>query len=58
MHPDRRLIEAVEVSSGSLGHGLPIATGMACGLRIQGLHSARVFVLIGDAELDEGSNHE
>ena len=48
----------VEVSSGSLGHGLPLAVGMALGLRARGLADARVFVLTGDAELDEGSNHE
>src|SRR4029434_4054191 len=34
-----------------------IGVGMALGLRAQGL-GARVFVLLGDAELDEGSNHE
>ncbi|MEJ2855164.1 MULTISPECIES: thiamine pyrophosphate-dependent enzyme [unclassified Saccharothrix] len=56
-HPDRVLVPGVEISSGSLGHGLPIAVGQAVGLRLQG-RSARVFVLVGDAELDEGSNHE
>lgn len=56
-HPDRNLVPGVEISSGSLGHGLPIAAGLAIGLRTQGLAS-RVFVLVGDAELDEGSNHE
>ncbi len=56
-HPDRLLIPGVEISSGSLGHGLPIAVGLARGLRAQG-NPARTFVLIGDAELDEGSNHE
>jgi transketolase len=57
-HPDRVLVPGVEVSSGSLGHGLPLAVGMALGLRARGLADARVFVLTGDAELDEGSNHE
>jgi transketolase len=57
-HPDRTLIPGVEVSSGSLGHGLPIAVGMALGLRAQGRTRPRVVALIGDAELDEGSNHE
>lgn len=57
-HPDRLLIPGVEVSSGSLGHGLPIAVGMALGLRARGLFRPRVVCLIGDAELDEGSNHE
>ena len=56
-HPDRNLVPGVEISSGSLGHGLPLALGTALGLRAQGL-GARVVVLVGDAELDEGSNHE
>jgi transketolase len=56
-HPDRMLIPGVEISSGSLGHGLPISVGLALGLRAQGRQS-RVVVLVGDAELDEGSNHE
>jgi transketolase len=57
-HPDRNLIPGVEISSGSLGHGLPLAVGMAHGLIALGLLSPRVFVLVGDAELDEGSNSE
>ncbi|HEY6739622.1 MAG TPA: transketolase [Actinopolymorphaceae bacterium] len=57
-HPDRVLVPGVEVSSGSLGHGLPIAVGTALGLRAQGLTRPRTYVLVGDAELDEGSNHE
>lgn len=56
-HPDRTLVPGVEISSGSLGHGLPLAVGTALGLRAQGIES-RVVVLVGDAELDEGSNHE
>ena len=51
------LVPGVEISSGSLGHGLPLAVGTALGLRAQGLDS-RVVVLVGDAELDEGSNAE
>ena len=57
-HPDRNLISGVEIASGSLGHGLPIGVGVALGLRACGQENARVFVLIGDGELDEGSNHE
>jgi transketolase len=56
-HPDRNLVPGVEISSGSLGHGLPLGVGTALGLRVQGI-DARVVVLVGDAELDEGSNHE
>jgi transketolase len=57
-HPDRNLIPGVEISSGSLGHGLPLAVGLAHGLLARGLTEPRVFVLAGDAELDEGSNNE
>ncbi|MFB7466490.1 transketolase [Streptomyces sp. NPDC056224] len=57
-HPDRTLVPGVEIGSGSLGHGLPLAVGSALGLRAQGLDEPAVWVLIGDAELDEGSNHE
>lgn len=56
-HPDRNLVPGVEISSGSLGHGLPLAVGTALGLHAQGLAS-RVVCLIGDAELDEGTNAE
>ncbi len=56
-HPDRLLVPGVEISSGSLGHGLPLAVGTALGLRAQKLES-RVVVLVGDAELDEGTNAE
>jgi len=56
-HPDATLVPGVEMSAGSLGHGLPLGVGLAHGLRAKGLDS-RVFVLVGDAELDEGSNHE
>lgn len=56
-HPDRLLLEAVEISSGSLGHGLPISVGLALGLRAQA-RDGRVVCLLGDGELDEGSNAE
>jgi transketolase len=57
-HPDRVRIPGVEIGTGSLGHGLGLAAGTALGLRAQGYPDARTFVLLGDAELDEGSNHE
>jgi transketolase len=57
-HPDRNLVPGVDISSGSLGHGLPLAVGTALGLRALGLPRDRVFVLTGDGELDEGSVHE
>jgi transketolase len=52
-HPDCRLLPGVEVSTGSLGQGLSIACGLACGLRIAG-NDARVFTLLGDGECEEG----
>lgn len=54
-HPDRTKIPGVEVSSGSLGHGFPIAVGMALGLKMKNNTSSKVFVLIGDGEANEGS---
>ena len=57
-HPDRNLIAGVEIASGSLGHGLPIGVGVTLGLRARGEETSRVFVLVGDGELAEGSNHE
>ena len=50
-HPDRNLAPGVELSSGSLGHGLPLAVGAA-------LTGRNVTGLVGDGELDEGSNWE
>lgn len=52
-HPDMRKVPGIDFSSGSLGHGLSIGLGMALWLR-QRLSSARVFVLMGDGELNEG----
>src|SRR3954452_11017684 len=49
-HPDRLLIPGVEASTGSLGHGLPMAVGVALALRAKHLATSRVFVLCGDAE--------
>ena len=47
----------MEISGGSLGHGLGVATGMALGLRHLG-NPARVINLLSDGELDEGSTWE
>ncbi len=47
----------MEISGGSLGHGLPIAVGMALGLRLKG-NSAFVYNSMSDGELDEGSTWE
>jgi transketolase len=57
-HPDRNRVPGVEASTGSLGHGLPMAVGVAYALRARGASEQRVFVLTGDAELNEGSNWE
>jgi transketolase len=51
-------VPGVEIGSGSLGHGMALAVGTALGLRAQNRDKPRVFVLVGDGELDEGSNHE
>jgi len=53
-HPDRNLVPGVEVSTGSLGHGVPMAVGVALALRAKG-SDRRVFVLLGDGEANEGS---
>ena len=47
----------MEISGGSLGHGLGVAVGMALGLRHQGI-DARVVNLLSDGELDEGATWE
>lgn len=53
-HPDRNRVPGVEASTGSLGHGFPMALGVALALRAKG-SDRRVFVLIGDGEANEGS---
>lgn len=53
-HPDSTLVRGVEASTGSLGHGLPFGVGVALALRLKG-SEARVFVLVGDGECNEGS---
>ncbi|KAA1373786.1 transketolase [Aeromicrobium fastidiosum] len=56
-HPDMHKLPGVEANTGALGHGLSIACGIALGLRLQERRS-RVFVVLGDGELPEGSNWE
>jgi len=56
-HPNMHKLPGVETNTGALGHGLSIAGGMALGLRMDKSQS-RVFVLMGDGELAEGSNWE
>lgn len=50
-------VPGVEFSTGSLGHGLPFSTGIALGKKIKNQRN-KVFVVLGDGELDEGSNWE
>ncbi len=50
-------VPGVELSTGSLGHGLPVGCGMALAGKREG-HPYRVFVMLSDGELDEGSNWE
>ena len=52
-HPDATRTPGVEVSSGSLGNGLSIASGIASALKLDGKGS-QVYVLLGDGECDEG----
>ena len=53
-HPERAKIPGIEASTGSIGHGLPIAVGMALAARIK-REQHRVVVMTGDGELNEGS---
>ncbi len=52
-HPDSNLLPCVEVSTGSLGQGLSIASGLAAGLALENKEN-HVFVLLGDGECQEG----
>lgn len=56
-HPNRVYLPGVETNTGPLGHGLPVAVGMAIAAGISGA-GYRVFVVTGDGELQEGSNWE
>lgn len=53
-HPDRLKVPGVEASTGSLGHGIGLAVGMALALKIQ-KSSRHVYTLIGDGEANEGT---
>lgn len=55
-HPTRK-VNGIEMNTGALGHGLPICVGMALGGKKDGA-DYRVFTLLGDGELTEGSNWE
>ena len=56
-HPNRRKTPGVETNTGPLGHGLPVAAGMAKGAALQGA-AWRTYVIVGDGEMQEGSNWE
>ena len=56
-HPNRNYVPGVETNTGPLGHGLPVAVGMAIAGQIDNA-SYRVFAVMGDGELQEGSNWE
>jgi transketolase len=56
-HPDMHKLPGIEANTGALGHGLSICVGMALGLRLDG-SQGRVFTVLGDGELPEGSNWE
>lgn len=55
MHSCNLVNPYVEVSTGSLGHGLPIACGIAAALRVKGNNTSRVYTVMGDGEQSEGS---
>ncbi|MEM8853189.1 MAG: transketolase [Pseudomonadota bacterium] len=52
-HPDMKKVTGIDFSSGSLGHGLSVALGMALSARVNG-QSHRVYAMLGDGELAEG----
>jgi transketolase len=56
-HVSHKGVPGVEFSTGSLGHGLPVAAGMAYAAILDGAQH-RVFTLLSDGECDEGSNWE
>jgi transketolase len=56
-HPDRNKVPGVEANTGALGHGLPVGVGAALAAKMDGA-AWRTYVLVGDGELQEGSNWE
>ena len=56
-HCDRLKTPGVDISTGSLGQGVSLATGVAMGIGMQGF-GGRVYVIVGDGELQEGQNWE
>lgn len=56
-HPNRVYVPGVETNTGPLGHGLPVAVGMAKAAKLSG-DRWRTFVIVGDGEMQEGSNWE
>ncbi|SDM01711.1 transketolase subunit A [Aliiruegeria lutimaris] len=56
-HPNRTKVPGVETNTGPLGHGLPVAVGMALSARLDGA-SWHSYVVTGDGEMQEGSNWE
>ncbi len=56
-HPVRQKTPGIELNTGALGHGMPVAVGLALAAK-KNNRSYRVFVLSGDGELEEGSNWE
>ncbi|HHS48761.1 MAG TPA: transketolase [Desulfurella acetivorans] len=56
-HPDSKKLSGIETSTGSLGHGLSIAVGMALALKLK-KSSSNVYCLIGDGEMQEGIVYE
>jgi transketolase len=56
-HPNRTKVPGVETNTGPLGHGFPVAVGHALSAKLQG-SPRRTFVVLGDGELQEGSNWE
>src|SRR5579864_3056319 len=56
-HPNRTKVPGVETNTGPLGHGFPVAVGIALSAQLQA-SPRRTFVVLGDGELQEGSNWE